>query len=105
MGIFDQHASRFAFDPANSPRSIAQQHDVAGIALDGKVFVERAHDNSFGLGDHGEQRSLWDGAAAGDRGQPCAASRPQLAIDAIAMDVSAVASATRRNALGEHFEN
>ena len=34
-----------------------------------------------------------------------AAPRSQLAIDAIAMYVSAVASAPRRNALGQHFEN
>ena len=75
------------------------------IALDGKVFVERADDDAFRLGDHGEQRSLRNGAAAGDGRQPAAAPRAQLAIHAIAMDVSAVAAAPRRNALGKHFEN
>src|ERR1700736_5085828 len=66
VGIFYQHASRFAFDSTNSPRAVAQKHDVARIALDGEIFVECAHDDSFGLGNHGEQRSFGNGSAASD---------------------------------------
>ena len=51
MSIFDEHASRLAFHASDAPRGVAEQHDVAGIALDGEVFVERADDDAFGLGD------------------------------------------------------
>jgi hypothetical protein len=105
VGVFHQHATGLAFDPPNSPRTVAQQHDVAGIALDGKVFVECANNNSFGLGNHRKQRSFGDGAAAGDCRQPRSAPRPQLAIDAVAMDVRAITSTPRSDALGEHFQN
>ncbi len=44
----------FDFDPANAPRGVAQQHDVAGIALDREVLIHRADDDLFGLRHHGD---------------------------------------------------
>ena len=105
MSIFDQHTARLAFHAADAPGGVAEQHDVAGHALDGEVFVQRAHDNSVRFGHHREQCGLRDGAAAGDGGQPAAAPRPQFAVHAVAMDVGAVAAAPRCNSLGKHFEN
>ncbi len=105
MRVFHQHASRFAFHAADAPRSVAQQHDVARIALDGKVFVERADHDAFRFGDHGEERSLGNRAAAGDGRQPAAPPRPQLPVHPIVMDVGAVAPAPRGNAFGKHFED
>ena len=58
-----------------------------------------------GLGDHGEQRSFRNGAAAGDGRQPAAAPRPQLAVHAVVMDVGAVSSAPRGNSFRKHFED
>src|SRR6202030_395500 len=70
VGIFHQHPAGFSFYAANAPGSVAEKHDVAGIALDREVFIQSAHDNSIRFGDHGEQRSLRDGAATGNGGQP-----------------------------------
>ncbi len=105
MGIFDQHASGLAFDAANPPRRVAEQDDVAAIAFDGEVFVERADHGAFRLGDHGEEGSLGNGATTGDGRQSRAAPRPQLAVDPVVMDIGAIASAARGDAFGEHFEN
>ena len=105
VSIFHQHAPRFALHATDAPRGVAQQHDVAGIAFDREVFVERADHNAVGLGDDGEERGFRNGAAAGDGRQPAAPPRPQFPVHAVAMDVSAITPAPRCNALGEHFEN
>src|SRR3984957_151823 len=87
VGVFHQHPARFSLHAANAPRSVAEKHDVAGIALHGEVFVECAHHNSIRFGDYGEQRRLRDGAATGDGGEPASAPRAQFAIHPVAMDV------------------
>ena len=105
MGIFHQHASRLAFHAADAPRRIAQQHDVARIALYREIFVKRADNNALRFGDHGKERSLWNRAAAGDGRQPAASPRAQLPVHLVVMDVGAVTSAPRCNPLGKHFED
>ncbi len=55
--IFHQHASGLAFDTANSPRSVSQQHNVVAIALDREIFVQRADHRAFGFRDHGVERA------------------------------------------------
>src|SRR5438093_345425 len=52
--VFNQHPAGFAFHAANAPRAVAEQHDVARVAFDGEVFVERADDNSVWLRNHRE---------------------------------------------------
>jgi len=84
--------------PGEFSRNCCQQHNVARVALNGEVFIECADDHSFRLGNHGKQRSFRNGAAAGDCRQPRSTPRAQFAIDAIAMDVSAIAPSPRRNA-------
>ncbi len=54
MRVFNQHPAGFAFHAANAPRAVAEQHDVARVAFDGEVFVERADDNSVWLRNHRE---------------------------------------------------
>ncbi len=54
MRVFDQHPSGLALDPVNAPRGVAQQHDVASVALHGEVLVDRADGYAFGLGDDRE---------------------------------------------------
>src|ERR1700686_2502220 len=88
--VFHQHPSRLAFYAADSPRRVAQKHDVAGIALYGEVFVERADDNAIRFGDCRKQRSLRNCAAAGDGSQPAAPTRAQLPVHSIMMDVCPV---------------
>ena len=104
MRILHQHASGIDFHAPDPPRGIAQQHDVARVALDGEVFVERADHDAFRFGHHREERGVGNRAAAGDGGQPRSAARAQFAVHAIAMQVGAVASAPGRNAFGKHFE-
>ncbi len=59
----------------------------------------------FGLGDHGEQSSIGNRAAAGDRRQSGSAAGAQFAIHTIVMKISAVASAACGNAFREHFDD
>src|SRR5581483_1989926 len=105
MGVFDEYATGFAFHPANSPRSVSEEHDVAGIAFDRKIFVERPYDHAFRLRDHGKQGGLRDGAAAGDGGQAASSPRPQFSVDLIAMDVGAITSPASGNAFRQHVEH
>src|SRR5581483_1261008 len=78
--IFDQHAAGFAFHPANAPRSVAKKYDVAGVALDGKIFVEGSYNSTFGFSNYRKQRSLRNCPAASDCRQSCPAAGAQLAI-------------------------
>ena len=71
--VLDAHDARL--DAPDPPRRRAEQEDVAGHALDGEVFVERADDVSVGLGDDGVVGGLGDRAAGGDRGEARAAAR------------------------------
>jgi len=95
----------FAFHPANAPRRVAEEHDVAGHALDGEVFVQRANDNSIGS-------ATTVNSAVSGMAPPLvmAASRlprrgPQFAVHAVAMDVGARSGRAAPQFLREHFEN
>ena len=72
--ILDHDARRPAFNSANAPRSVAEQHDFAGHALDGEIFIDGADDRAVGLGDDGEQGIVGNRAAAGDGGKARAAA-------------------------------
>src|SRR5579863_717279 len=105
MRVFDQHPAGFAFYAMNAPRSVAEQHDIAGIGFDREVLVHGTNHRAFRLSDHGEQSILWDRAAAGDGRQPRPTPRAQLAIHPITVQVGAVAAAPGGNTLGKHFED
>jgi hypothetical protein len=105
MGIFHDDPRRFAFDPANSPRRVPQQHDFSRHALDGEIFIDRADDAAIRFGDNREQRIVRNRAAAGNRSQTRAAPCPQFAIDAVMMQVGAIAPALRSDAFGKHREH
>src|SRR5258708_4054236 len=105
MGIWYEQASRLSLYSADAPGSVTQQHDVAGVALHREIFVKGADHNAIWLGDHGEERSLRNSAAAGNGRQPAASPRPQLAVHFVVMDVCAVAPPSRCNPLGKHCED
>src|SRR5580704_8247578 len=105
VGIFNQHPAGFALDPVNAPGTVAEQHDVAGVAFYRKVFVHGADNNAFWLGDNREQGVLGNGATAGNGRQPRTSTRTQPVIHAIAMQVGAVPAATGGNAFGKHFQD
>ncbi len=103
--IFHQHAPGVRLHAANAPRGVAQQHDVAGIALDREVLVERADDDLFRLHHHREQRGIRNRAAAGDGRQPRATPPAQTPVDHVAIEIRAIAAALGRDALRQHFQN
>ena len=105
MRVFNQHPAGFAFHAANAPRAVAEQHDVARVAFNREIFVERADDNSIRLRDHREQSSLRNGSATGDGSQPAAAAGAQFVVHPITMEISAVAPSPGSNSFRKHFKN
>jgi hypothetical protein len=83
LGILDPHAA--GFDAQDAIGSVAELKDVAGEALDGEIFVERADEDAGGLENHLVIGVVGDGAAAGDGGEPRALARPQHVIHGVAM--------------------
>ena len=103
FGIFNQYRS--GLYTANAPGIISQEHDVAPQTLDGKVFIDGADDNRFRLGNHGVERILGNGTAAGNGSKSAAAPPAQAFVDLIVMQVRAVAATPRGNAFGQHRDN
>ena len=99
------HAHAAGFDAADAPRGRPEQEHVAGHALDGEVFVERADDGSVGLGDHEVLRVVGNRAAGGDRGQPRAPPAAHDAVHAVAMEKRAAAAALGADAFGQHLDD
>ena len=103
MGVFDAHDA-FAFDASDAPGRRAQQEDVAGVALDREVFVDRADEGAVRLLDDAEVAGFGNHAAVEQRGQAGGASRAQHLVDAVAMDQRTRASAALADAGGEHLD-
>ena len=51
MGVFNQHTPGLALDSSDSPRGVAQQHDVVTVTLDREILVQRSNNGSLRLGD------------------------------------------------------
>ena len=94
VGVFDEDAAG-GFDALDAPAGVAEQDDVAGAGVDGEVLVERGDLYAFGLQDDAEERGVGDGSAVGDGDRARAAARVELAVDAVAEEVGAVAAAAR----------
>ncbi len=105
MRILHQNARRFALDSPNTPRSVAEQHDLAGHALDRKVLVDGSNNPAIGLGNNREERIIRDRPAARNCRQPCSPARAQLAIDSVVMQICAVAPTLCRDTLRQHVDN
>ncbi len=103
VGVFDQDAAG-GFDALDAPAGVAEQDDVAGAGVDGEVLVERGDLHAFGLQDDGEEGGVGDGAAVRDGDHARAATRVELAVDAVAQQVGAVAAAAGLDAVAEEFE-
>ena len=104
MGIFDQHPAG-GLDALNPPAGVAQQDDVTGAGLDGKVLVERGDLHAFRLQDDVEQSGVRDGASVGYGDGARAAAGMKLAVDAIAQQVGAIAAARGLDALAEQLHD
>ena len=93
MRIFHQQTPRPVLDSADAPRRVAKQHDFPGHAFGGEVFIHRPHDNAVRFRNHREQRVIGNRTAAGDCRQSRSTPRSQLVIDAVVMQIGAVAAA------------
>ncbi len=100
LGILDAHAAGLDLDDAVG--GIAELEDIAGQALDGKIFVDRADFEALGFQQHRVVGIVGNGAAGGQRGQTTSASSAQAAVDQIAVQVGAACTVAGGVALGEH---
>src|SRR6516165_8868003 len=103
MGIADYDLA--AAHVLDLPGGVSQQEDVSGIALDGEILVERAdHGSMLILGHDTIVGDIRNGAAAGNRRQPCILARLELAVDAVTVQISAVSPTRRRDPFTEHLD-
>ena len=84
------------------PGAVAELKDVAGVALDGEVLVQRADEQLLGLEHDAIVGVVGNRAARGDRGQARRPPPPQLRVHFVAMHQRAAPAAPGREALGEH---
>ena len=103
LRIFDEHAA--GLNAPDAPGGIAQQHDVAGEALDGKIFVHGSDRRVVRRGHDAVERILRDRSAAGDRGEAASAASFEAMVHAIAEKIGAVTAAPRGDAFREHFHD
>lgn len=96
------HAQPVALDALDAVAGVAELEDVAGHALDREILVHRAHDDRLRLQHHLVVGGVGDGPAGGQRGEPRAAPRAQLAVHRVAMDVGRARALPRGEALGQH---
>ena len=92
-------------DAADLPGGVAEQEDVAGDALDGEVFVDRADVGLVGFGDDAEVAEFGDGAAVLQGGQAGGAASADDAVDAVEVDQGRGAAAAVADAGGEHVDD
>ena len=104
MCIFDEDAAR-GFDALNAPTGVAEQNHVAGAGFHGEVLVEGGDLYAFRLQYDVEQRGVGDGAAVRDGDGARAATRVELAVDAVAEEIRAVAAAGGFDALAEQRDD
>ena len=100
MGIGD--ADHAAGDLQDAPRAVAELKDVAGVAFDREVFVQRAEERLVGIEHDPVIGDVWNGAARSQRRHARRSLREHAAVHLVAMDQAAAPSAPRRETLGEH---
>ena len=103
VGVFDEDAA-YGFDALDAPTGVAEEDDVAGRGVDGEVLVEGGDLYAFGLEDDVVEGGVGDGSAVGDGDAAGAAARVEMALDAVAEEVGAVAAAAGFDAVGEEGE-
>ncbi len=92
MGVFHQDTS-CRFHATDPPAHISQQNNIAFQTFHGEIFMQRADNRPFGLGDHGIKRRFWDSAAIHNGNHARAATGLQPLVHAIAKEIGAEASA------------
>ena len=101
-GVGDRHP--FAPDMVDSPRGVSQQEDVARLALDREVLVERSHEQIV-LGDDPVAADVGDRSGVGAGRKACRLAGSQPPADSIVVQVDASASGRVGDALGKKIDH
>ncbi len=104
VGVFDEDAAG-GLDALDAPAGVAEEDDVAGAGVDGEVFIQSCNLDVFGLEEDAVEGGVGDGAAVGDGGHAGAAAGVEMAVDAVAEEVGAVAAAAGLDAGVEQGED
>src|SRR3569623_3636544 len=102
MGVLDDDFT--AAHVLHAPRHVAEQEDVAPLAFDGEILVQRADESAVLLGYDTVVGLFGNGAARGLCGNASPAARAEAAIDAVAMQLGALPAALG-DAFAENFED
>ncbi|TKS57817.1 MAG: hypothetical protein EWM73_03717 [Nitrospira sp.] len=86
----------------DAPGGVSQQHNVAGQTLHRKVFIDRSHDRSVRLRDHGIVCRVRNGPAGRDRRKAGPSSAFDTAIDPIMEQIGQASPAIGRNPVRQH---
>ena len=94
-----------ARDLQDAPRRVAELEDVAGVALDREVLVERADERVVRLEDDAVVGDLGDRAARRLGEEPRAAAAANGGVDLVAVHQRRAAAAAGGEAVGRHLQH
>src|SRR5438094_8021106 len=77
------HADLACFHAPDAPGGIAQQKDVAALALDGKILIDLADKRALRLFDDVVVRRIGDRTARRDRRQACPPTTAHHPVDLV----------------------
>jgi hypothetical protein len=98
------HADHAGAHLQHAPRRVAELKDIARVAFDREVFVQRPDEGVFRLQEHAVVGHFGDRAAGGERQHARAAPAAEAAANFVAMHERAAASAFRRKTFGDHLQ-
>ena len=98
-------SSLTARDLQNEPRGIAQLKDIARVALDREILIERADERVVRLEDHAIVGNLRDGAARRLREEPCTAASADGGVHLVAMHQGRAPAAAGCKAFRRHLQH
>ena len=101
MGVFDKNPA--LFDLEHAVGKIAELEDIAGHTFKGKVFIQAADKQAFGLQDDVVIKLVGNRTTIGNGSQACTAPWPQHAIDNITVQVGATPTTARMETVGQHL--
>ena len=104
MGVADHNLA--AADMLDAPGRVAEQKNVAGVAFDREILIERADDGAvLIIGDDAIVGDFRNGPAAHDGRQARPLAGPQPAIDLIPMQVRSPPAAPRGDPFAQHLQH
>ena len=96
------HAQAVALHAQDAVAGVAELEDIAGQAFHREILVHRADHGALRFQHHEIVGGVRDRAAGGERNQPRAAPRAQLAMHGVAVQVGGTHAAARGETFGQH---